>query len=335
MPKVSVIVVNYNGRALTTDCLRFLARQTFRDFEVLVVDNGSLDSYSLSEIQDVLKEMPTGPNFKLISLRQNTGFAGGNLEGLKHARGEFVALLNNDTKPDPEWLEEIVKAMDAHKEVGICASKMITNGGHTIDSAGDGYANSLKGFKRGEGQNTRSFDRYEYVFGACAGAALYRRRMIDDIGFLDDEFFLIHEDTDMNYRAQITGWKVLYVPSAVVYHQVRATIGNMSDTAIYYTLRNSELVRLKNVTLQVFLKCLPGFLTGIVTEFVYFVLVQKKFRVYVRAKRDVLRAVPKMLKKRAIIMKKRKVDGPYLLGIMTTVWRVKFIRAKLKRFFHR
>src|SRR5208337_3264167 len=104
------------------------------------------------------------------------------------------------------------------------------------------------------------FNREEYIFGACAGAALYRRSMLDEIGFLDDDFFLIHEDTDLNWRAQLSGWRTLYVPSALVYHKVRSTIGPMSDISVYYTLRNSELVRIKNIPCPLFLLCLPSFL---------------------------------------------------------------------------
>lgn len=246
MPKVSVIVLNYNGKGITTVCLKALAAQSFQDFEALIVDNGSSDD-SVYEIKSYLHENAIAPVVRLICLDKNLGFTGGNLEGYRYAQGEYIALLNNDARPDRKWLEEIVKAMEGHAEVGICASKMIANGTDVIDSAGDGYATSLKGFKRGEGENTKKFTRFGYIFGACAGAALYRKSMIEEIGFLDDDFFLVHEDTDINCRAQLAGWKVLYVPSAIVYHQVSSTIGSMSDLAVYYSLRNSEFVRLKNV----------------------------------------------------------------------------------------
>jgi GT2 family glycosyltransferase len=333
MPKVSVIVVNYNGKGMTTDCLKSLEAQSFRDFEVLVVDNGSLDS-SLKEIKEALEEKPTGPRFKVIPLPNNTGFTGGNAEGLRHSKGEFVALLNNDAKPYPGWLEEMVKAMQAHARVGICASKMITNGGHTIDSAGDGYVTSLKGYKRGEGLDIKNFDKMEYVFGACAGAALYRKKMIEEIGFLDEEFFLIHEDTDMNCRAQLAGWNVLYVPSALVYHKVRSTIKNLSDTAVYYSLRNIELVRLKNMPLSVFLLCLPEVILGTVMEFLYFAVRHRKFRLYLRAKRDALKVTPQMLKKRAVIMQRKKVNAKHLLRYMTTVWHISFLKTKVKKLLY-
>lgn len=333
MPKVSLIVVNYNGKALVTGCLRALEEQGFRDFEVIIVDNDSSDG-SLYEIQKFLEESPLLPFVKLIPLGRNLGFAGGNREGLKHACGEYVAFLNNDAEPDKNWLGELVKAMDSDPEVGICASKMIVYGTEMLDSAGDGFSTYLRGFKRGEGKASSLFNRVEYVFGACAGAALYRRKMIEEIGFLDEDFFLIHEDTDLNFRAQLFGWKVLYVPTAIVYHKVRSSIGKMSDIAVYYTLRNSEFVRIKNVPLALFISCFPEFIMGMVTEFIYFAIKRKHLKLYCKAKIDAIRMLPRMLKKRAMIMKSRKVSNKYLLSIMTPIWQKEFLGTKIKKFLY-
>jgi GT2 family glycosyltransferase len=210
---------------------------------------------------------------------------------------------------------------------------MIVHGTGFIDSAGDGYATSLKGFKRGEGELSHKYDVEECVFGACAGAALYRRKMLEEIGFLDEDFFIIHEDTDLNLRAQLAGWKVKYVPSAIVHHKVRSTIGHMSDSAVYYTLRNSEFVRIKNIPLPVFLRCLPGFLLGVLSEFIYFGLKHRRMVTWFRAKMDALKALGRMLPKRRRIMKElRKADNDYLYGLMTPVWEKEFLVSKLKKF---
>jgi GT2 family glycosyltransferase len=330
MSKVSIIVVNYNGGEIVRACLEVLLRQGYEAREVIVVDNNSCDG-SLNEIQRIMKKDSTD-SFKLISLNENIGFAGANLEGLKYFNGEYIALLNPDATADSFWLGELVNAMESRPEVGICASKMIANGSNVIDSAGDGYSTTLKGFKKGEGRESELFSRQEYVFGACAGAALYRKRMIEEIGFLDKDFFLIHEDTDLNFRAQLAGWKVCYVPTAIVYHKVRSSIGLMSDMAVYYTLRNSEFVRIKNVPLGVFIRCFPEFIIGIVTEFVYFAIMHKHFRLYLKAKIDAIRMLPKMLKKREAVLKNRKVSNKYLLNIMTPVWQKDFLLTKIKKF---
>ncbi|HXW68647.1 MAG TPA: glycosyltransferase family 2 protein, partial [Dissulfurispiraceae bacterium] len=303
MPKVSIIIVNYNGERVLGDCLMSVDGQSFRDFEVVLVDNASTDgSLSLAgHLREEWKETP----FHLISLPENRGFTGGNIEGLRHCSGDYIVLLNNDTEPDRGWLQALADAADAHPEVGICASKLIKHGTNSVDSAGDLFSTALKGFKRGEGDIASGFSREEYIFGACAGAALYRRSMLDDIGFLDEDFFLIHEDTDLNWRAQLSGWKVLYVPSAVVYHKVRSTIGRMSDLAVYYTVRNSEFVRIKDMPCRVFFRCFPSFLAGMLTEFVLFGIRHRRPGLYLKAKSDALRLLPRMMKKRTDIMKKR------------------------------
>lgn len=330
MPKISVIIVNYNGKGFIRGCLKALEGQTFKDFEVIIVDNGSLDG-SLYEIKGFLEETSIVPFTTLIPLDTNLGFAGGNFEGFRHACGEYIALLNNDAEPDGRWLEELVMAMDNDPQVGICASKLIVYGSDIIDSAGDGFSTSLKGFKRGEGEKAFLYNKGEYIFGACAGAALYRRRLIEEVGFLDEEFFLIHEDTDLNFRAQLHGWKVLYVPTALVYHKVRSSIGEMSPMAVYYTLRNSGFVKIKNIPLSLFLRCLPVFMLGMVSEFLYFAIKHKRPTLYFKAKIDAIRMLPVMLKKRRVNLKGAKVDSRYLREIMTPVFEWSFLRNKLKK----
>ncbi len=331
---VSVIVPNYNGGRLIPGCLKALQRQTFKDFEVLIVDNGSMDD-SVHVIRTILETTANPPVVRLISLNRNLGFCGGILEGLRHARAEKIALLNNDAEPDEKWLEEMASAMDRDPEVGICASKLIVHGTNFIDSAGDIFSNCLKGFKRGEGKKIVAYDKEEYIFGACAGAALYRRKMIDEIGFLDEDFFLVQEDTDLNIRAHLYGWKVLYVPTAIVYHYVSSSIGRGTPKAIYYALRNVEFVRIKNVPLKIFLKCFPEFFIWMVFEFLYFAVKHKHFKLYFSAKRDVLKKLRVMLMKRKLIMKGNKNNGKYLLQVMTPIFQKDFLRIKLRKFLFR
>jgi hypothetical protein len=330
---VSVIIVNYNGIDVVQDCLHALESQTFKDFEIIIVDNCSTDG-SLERLNQYSNKSPPSLLIKVISLSKNMGFSGGNSEGLKHANGNFIALLNNDTEPESRWLEELVKKISSNPEIGVYASRLIVYNSEIIDSAGDGFSKALKGFKMGEGSSFASFNKDEYVFGACAGAAMYRRKMLEEIGFFDENFFLIYEDTDLNFRAQLAGWKVLYVPTAIVHHKVRSSIGIMSDTAVYYSLRNSELVRIKNVPFFIFLRCLPEFIVSFIVEFIYFAVKNKKISLYFKAKKDALSLLPLMLEKRKAIMKKRKVSDKYLLSIMTPVWQKDFFKAKTKKFFH-
>ncbi len=333
-PAASVIILNYNGKEVIGDCLASVSRQVFRDYEVIVVDNGSTDGSDR-----IVREILDGPVFSgratFVPLKKNLGFPGGNAEGLKKARGTYIVLLNNDTEPDPLWLKELVLAAQTHPAAGIVASKLVDWKTGRIDSAGDGYTTTLKGFKRGEGEVDRGqYDRMAFVFGACAGAVLYKREVLDRIGFLDEDFFLIHEDTDLNFRAHLAGWKVLYTPTALVRHKVRSTIGAMSEKAVYYTLRNSELMRLKNIPLPVFLLYLPEFLIGTVTEFIYFALKHGHLKLYFRAKVDALRMAPRMLKKRKEITKIRKATNRQIAAIMTPLWEGSVLKGKVKKLIH-
>ncbi len=332
MVSVSVIIVTFNNFLTIADCLESLSQQTLNNFEVILVDNSPGEkSRNLLESSKSIFKYP----INIIYPGKNLGFPGGNNYGILHASGKYIALLNPDAIADRFWLEELRRIMDAHPEVGICASKMMIDGGNFIDSAGDGYSTSLKGYKRGEGEEKDKYSKEEYVFGACAGAALYRRKMIEEVGFLDNDFFLIHEDTDFNFRTQLAGWKVLYVPTAVVYHKVRSSIGHMSDAAVYYTLRNSEFVRFKNVPGRVLLKCLPEVILGTITEFIYFAVKHKRLRLYFNAKRDSLKALPRIVRKRVATLKNRKVDEDYLLSMMTPLWRADYLKAKIERLlFH-
>lgn len=322
---VSLIIVNYNGRHLLKGCLESLRLQTFTNFEIIVVDNASRDGsgeYIAAEF----------PEVKLILLPRNIGFAGANNEGLKRADGELIALLNNDAEADKDWLKNLADAMTRNLAVGICASKMLVYGTEIIDSAGDGFATNLKGFKRGEGQPADQYSNEEYIFGACAGAALYRKEMLHEIGFFDESFFLLHEDTDLNLRAQLAGWKVLYVPEATVFHKVSSSIGYMSDIAVYYSLRNSELTRLKNIPFSIFLLFLPAYIATSFLEFIFFAIRHKAIRLYCQAKLDAIRLFPEMLLKRRSIMASKKIATKTFYRMMTGVFNRELFLSKISKF---
>ncbi|MCX8031282.1 MAG: glycosyltransferase family 2 protein [Thermodesulfovibrionales bacterium] len=322
---VSIIIVNYNGKGLLKDCLESLLTQSYREMQVILVDNASTDG-SKEFVEQYY------PNIKLIKLKENKGFSGGNIEGLKHAEGEYLMLINNDVTLHRDCIRNLIETISPLKEVGIGAPKIINYYLNKIDSAGDGFSTILKAFKRGEGLEISYYNYQEYIFGACAGAAIYRRKMIDEIGFFDDDFFLIHEDTDLNFRAQLMGWKVLYVPSAIAYHKVRSTIGEMSDLAVYYSLRNSELVRIKNVPLMIFFRCLPAYILGSILDLFYFACKHGKIKIFLKAKKDALKLLPKMLKKRKYIIKRKIVNDSYIYNLLSPIYEKSFFITKAKKF---
>lgn len=329
--KVSIIIVTFNSAGTIRAALNSVLEQTYKNYEIILLDNGSQDN-TLGIVGPLLDTWHG--HHTIVASNSNLGFAEGNNKALIYATGEYVALINPDAVAERKWLETLVAEMDANSKIGICASKIINRDSEMIDSAGDGFAKSLQGFKRGEGLAPEIFSNKEYIFGACACAALYRRTMLDEIGFFDPDFFLIHEDTDLNFRAQLAGWKVLYVPSATTYHNVRSSIGSMSDLAIYYSIRNKELLILKNASLRLIMSCFPQIITALIGEFIYFVIKHKKYRPYLRAKLEAIKNIPKTIKKRSSVKKIRRIDDRCLLSLLVPIWEHGYLSQKAKKLLY-
>jgi hypothetical protein len=323
--EISIIVVNWNGERFLKDCLEAIFRQTYHTYDVILVDNGSTDS-SVSYVRSHFSQV------KLVCLGTNTGFTGGNLEGLKLARGEYVALLNNDARVDSQWLENLLQPMLGDEHIGVCASKLLLDRTSLINSAGIGLTTAGVGFDRGYGEDSSAYGSPEQVFGACAAAALYRRAMLDEIGFFDDDFFLYNEDVDLSFRAQLAGWKCLYVPDAIVYHQLNATAGRLSDIHVYHHSRNLEFVWIKNMPAALMLAFAHHKLVQEFGAFSYLCLRHGKWGPFFRAKRDALKMLPKMLKKRHEIQRRQKVSNDYIKGMLTSILNKKWLARKTLQF---
>lgn len=238
--RVDVIVPTFNGRELLEGCLRALRRQQFLDFSVTVVDDGSTDG-TASFVRAQF------PGVHVVRLAGNGGLAAACNAGIAATSGEFVALLNNDTEPDPGWLGALVAALDAAPEAGSAATKLLLHDRRdTLHSAGDCVAIDGMPINRGVWQvDTGQFDNARAIFGPCAGAALYRRGMLDAVSDqygapFDEDLFMYCEDVDLNWRAWRAGYESTYVPRARVYHRLSATAGGR--LASYYTARNTILV---------------------------------------------------------------------------------------------
>lgn len=325
--KVSVIIVNWNGEHFLRDCLKSLQKQSHKNFEVIFVHNFSTDN-SLPTARQLASDF--GIDVKFIELPSNRGFAGGNNEGLKYASGVYIALLNPDTIAERDWIKKLVDALESHPDAGICASKMIVDGEHVIDSAGDGYSTFGHAFKRGEGEAPDAFSECEYVFGACAGAAIYRREMINEIKLFDEDLFVIFEDTDLNLRAQLSGWKCFYVADAIVYHKVGGSMKKIGRQASYYVVRNDKIVKIKNIPLSIILKKLPSLLLGEAIWFFYYI-VNGRFRYYLKANVDVLKHLSCHLKKRRGIMNLRRATDNYIRSLLTSGFKLYGLR-RIKRY---
>lgn len=233
-PAVSVIVPNLDGKVLIEACLTSLERQTFRDFEVIVVDNGSTDG----SVEMVRARFPWVA--AVVENPANLGFAKACNQGIAQARGEYVALLNNDTEAHPAWLAELVRVAEANPDAGMFATKTLAfRRRDVIDTAG--HLMYPDGLNRGRGR--LELDRGQYdqkldVFFPSGAAALYRKRMLDEIGPFDECHFAYGDDTDIGLRGRLAGWKCLFVPAAIVYHKYSMTTGEYSPGKVFLVERN-------------------------------------------------------------------------------------------------
>ncbi|MDP4092254.1 MAG: glycosyltransferase family 2 protein [Bacillota bacterium] len=310
---ISVIILNWNGKQHLSECIASVQNQTYKNYEVILVDNGSTDGS-----QDFIKS--NFPDVNLVCLDRNYGFAKGNNLGIEASQGEYIVLLNNDTRVEVDWLENLHKCISTDPAVGFCASKMISYyDNRVIDSAGDGFAVCGAGFKRGHGDIPDRYMENDYVFGACAGAAIYKREMLDRIGFLDENFFAIYEDSDLSFRAQLAGYKCKFAANAVVYHKVNTTLGKFSSFYVYYGHRNVELTYLKNMPGILIIKTIIPHTFYNFFAFGYFITKGKCFS-FLRAKFAVLKEIKNILKKRKEIKKLKVVDNSYLWSVFEKKW---------------
>jgi GT2 family glycosyltransferase len=315
IPAMSIIIPHLNGKHHLDDCLGSLRRQTFTDFEVIVVDNGSTDG-SQAYIKDNF------PEVKILELDKNMGFTGACIAGYKVSKGDLVVLLNNDTEVDDQWLETLVNSFERVPEAGSVASKMLLFDQHNmIHTAGDYYrADGIPGNRGVWQQDSGQYDNETFVFSACGGAAAYRRTMLEEIGFLDEDFFFSCEDIDLAWRINLTGYRVLYNPKAVVYHKLKAS-GGSGSLSSYFDGRNFLLIIWKNYPTSLLRKYWPAIL-----------------RAQLKISRDALRSwrgeaararlrgqlaglygIFKMLPKRKTIQASRRASDKKLEAILTPV----------------
>ena len=310
MARVDVVALNHNGKRFLFPCLTALRAQTYRDFQVLLVDNSSTDQ----SIELVQSEFP---EVHVLTLPENLGFCGGNNRGIETTSGEYVVLLNNDTEVTPGWLAALVKALDDHPAVGFCASRIVRISDRaTLDTAGDVFYTDGVGGKRGEEQPIERYAESERVFGACAAAAIYRRSMLMEIGLFDGDFFAYDEDVDLSFRAQLRGYHCQYVPDAIVYHHVGGSFGAPSDASIRRVRRNTLEVLVKNMPSALLLKYGIRILAYYIAADLYHILRGHMFAT-LGARWENLKRLPRTVNKRSYIQSRRTVPLDHLEDIFT------------------
>lgn len=262
---VSVIIPNYNGERFLKECLDALKRQTYDDMEVILVDNASTDD-SIKLAKELYREI------RVIELHDNTGFAYAVNRGIEAAKGEYVLLLNNDTIVFPNFVKNQYKMIKGKPDVFSCSALMIQNRNHElVDDAGDELAVLGWGFAPDRDKPVSGCGIPHEVFSSCAGAAIYRKAVFDEIGLFDESFFAYLEDMDVGYRARLAGYRNLYNPYAKVYHLGSASSGSRHNAfKVELSARNSMYMMKKNMSILQYILNFPFIIAGIAIKTVYF-----------------------------------------------------------------
>lgn len=262
--KTTVVIPNYNGKEYLENCLRSLEEGTEVP-SIIVVDNGSADgSVELLRLHY--------PGVRTITFSENRGFSAAVNAGIRSASTEYVFLLNNDTTVAPDAVWTLEQALDKTPDAFCVAAKMIQMRDHTrIDSAGDFYCALGWAFARGKDREADRFTQKDRIFSACAGAALYRKSYLEQIGFFDEEHFAYLEDVDIGYRANIYGYRSYFIPEAVVYHVGSGASGSRyNEFKIRLSARNSIYLIYKNMPVLQILLNLPFLLAGYLLKILFF-----------------------------------------------------------------
>lgn len=262
--KVSVVVLNYNGLEHLETCLSSLMRQTYDEFQIIVSDNGSTDG----SVDYIKKNFP---GVKVLENGENLGFARGNNLAIEMAirdGAEFIALLNNDTEVHEDWIKEMVKVLEGDRGIGACASKMLLFDNRDVLNSGGGAVNYV-GHAWPEGLLEKDAGQYmkREIDLACAGAFMVKAKVLREVGLFDEDYFIYAEDTDLSWRIRLAGYKIYYVPDAVVYHKYTASFDNKDK---YYLLERNRLATiLKNYSARTLILVSPGMLFAEVAALFY------------------------------------------------------------------
>jgi GT2 family glycosyltransferase len=297
--KVTIVIPNWNTQHWLPGCLDGLRAQTYQNFQVILVDNGSTDN-SVAFVKEHY------PEIEILTFPTNRGFAPAVNAGIKHTRSEYVVLLNVDTVPQPDWLDSLVEVIEqSAPDVGGLASKMLSiKNPEIIDDVGNALSWYGSAQKRGLGESAEKYTQIEEVFSVSGGASLYRRTFLEEVDFFDENFVIYLEDVDLGLRGRLLGYRYLYVPTAKVLHQWSgARIPR--PKYVYFCTRNRLALLLKNIPWQLLLKHSHTLLYGQL----YFFIVYKKPFYSLAGIAAFLTALPRILRQRRRIQRRKKISN--------------------------
>ncbi len=321
MSNCTIIIVNWNSWEYLFPCLESLGRQTFQDFDIIVVDNNSTD-------QVPGEQLAAYPYVSYIQNKDNVGFAAANNQAIEIANNcEWIVLLNPDTLPAEKWLESLHNASLAHPEFSFFGSRLLLAGSPDIlDGTGDVYHMSGLSWRTGHGKSvSTATDRPEEIFSPCAAAAMYRRKDILAVGGFDEDFFCYNEDVDLGFRLQLAGHRALSVPDSVVLHHGSATTSVRSDFSVYHGHRNLVWTWFKDMPMLLLVLLLPVHIAYNAASVLLYML-RGQGRIICQAKWDAVKGLKRMWQKRAAIHNKsaisisslwNKIDRRVLVGPKT------------------
>lgn len=310
--QIAVVIVTWNSSRLLDDVLKALNHQTLCPDKVLIIDNNSKD---VDEVVEITKKYPF---CELLRMQENTGFASANNIAIARCSDfNYLALLNPDAFPEPDWLEQLLTAANAYPEVASFGSRQLRHDNPEIlDGIGDCYHISGRVWRERCGEQQGKDDLVgREIFSPCAAANLYRRQFLVEVGGFDEDYFCYLEDVDLGFRLRLAGHKARYVPGAVVHHIGSATTGGRrSDFSVYYGHRNLVWTFIKNMPGVLFWALLPLHLLLNFVTVVHFT-VRRQGKVIWQAKRDAIKGIPRMWRKRHSIQASRRTS-------IMDIWRV-------------
>lgn len=312
-PLIEVVIPNWNGIHLLVHCLDSLRQQTWQEFSVTVVDNGSIDD-SVSVLERDY------PEVKIIRFQENKGFSVAVNAGIRGAGAGWILLLNNDMEVEPDCLNMLKEHVERVSSYDFFALRMVNfHSRNLLDGAGDGILRGGVGYRLGTLEKYGPpYDTDREVFGACAGAALYNRQFFNKIGLFDEDFFAYLEDVDLNLRACLAGCRCLYISSAIVYHIGSATSGSkINPLTVRLSTRNNLLVLIKNYPLSLIFRFFPVIW---IYQFFLLLYVLKKgnFLPYLQGMMQVISRIPQTLKKRRQILAGSTITAAELGNYLTS-----------------
>lgn len=310
-PKISIIIPNLNGADFLAPCLGSLKKQSFSDYELIIIDNASTDN-SLVLVKEKF------PQSTIFSFTKNEGFAVAVNKGISLAKGEYIFLLNNDTELDVNCLNVLNGFLDSNPEVSFCATKMLYfYDRNIIDIAGDIMTIYGIAHKKGNGEIDKGqYDKSQTIFGACAGAAFYRRSLFEKIGNFDEDFFAYLEDVDFSFRANLLGFKCQYVPGAVVYHVDGGTSRKIKNFTLFLTIRNQLHLIYKNFPLPLIFLLSPFLLIGQIRNFLSGIK-NHYLKDVLRAYGDFFGNLKTLKKKRKTIQTSRRANNFQIFNLLS------------------